>query len=292
MNRYLGLLVLIFLMSACTSESSTGSTLQDGDTNRVEQEMTTADEQHVQSDQHQNVEPIPAKLPDPYTMENIQAAVDEYINYDMWNNPPGITNYEPYIGETFEVEVRIYDDEIYAVIEEIDDDQQFFKLLNKNNTVYIDRTLTKEEVPEGDYVSASQFDLIISKLRSPNFGKSTYKDELLAAARKYYESYCEKRQNSETVEEEWKGIVNFYIRDFYEYSTDTYAWFVFPNGDAYMAPVFFDERNGTIAAVGMKGLYVEDIYLQPEDSMYRFWFERDLEATIEVLPCVIDDENE
>ncbi len=56
--------------------------------------------------------------------------------------------------------------------------------------------------------------------------------------------------------------------------------------------IFHYNKDGTIEAVGMKGFYVEDIYSLPQDDYWRFMFDRTLEATIEVLPCVIDDENE
>ncbi len=215
--RKVWMLIIIAMLTSCTAEDilSPGNNieLENEEFYEFQEEINQADEQ--QEVQEEEL-PLPAKLPEPYTMENIQAAVDEYINYVIWSNPPGHSFYYPYIGETFEAEVRIYaDDSIYAVFDNLGGQQYYFELGFTNSTVY-SGAIAEWDWPEGEYASAGKFELKILEPRKPNFGSSPHKDKLAAAARNYYQRSCELSQNSNS--EEWKGTVYYYIGDFYEYS--------------------------------------------------------------------------
>ncbi|MBD3922221.1 hypothetical protein H8B09_25925 [Paenibacillus sp. PR3] len=127
------------------------------------------------------------RLPTGYTIANIESAIDECINYNLWNNPdevyPRPAGSEPYVGQQISVEVRLYTDpsgvhKVYAQSNVDNWKDALFKFDRFGGDVYCTgHTTPKEDLwPKGDYEVIDTLSLKVQPVRDPHFGTSPDKD--------------------------------------------------------------------------------------------------------------------
>ncbi|WP_133304999.1 hypothetical protein [Paenibacillus pinisoli] len=229
-------------------------------------------------------------LPDGYTVDAIKNAVIEYANYRMWTSRDHINetvsekSFEPFVGQTIDVDVRVYADEageetVYAHTNKAD---WLIVLKRKVDIVYGDGQVSEGETswPKGKWESVAQFPISIEKPRKPNYGSSPRKDQMIAAAEaqlKYY--LCEDFVRGEGGEK-WIGATA-YLTDFFEYEEGASAWLIRDDGYAAYTPLAFVEGNNTFKAVGVKGFSLENIHLQDPG----FTFQQQIKDTVLKFTC-------
>lgn len=214
-----------------------------------------------------------AGLPAPFTMDKLQQALDEYINYRLWYYPEntagtvGNSSFDAYIGQSIDVEIRSYGEGIYASLPM---KERLVVFEEKEGIVYTQGQIDPDMKawPGGDYTSIGSFSLKISEPRKPVFGDSPRKTKMIEASLAYLDRYYND-VSQQGADEEWEGITATLV-DFYEYEMGTTAWLVRKDGAIYNVPMYFDEENDGILAVGMKGYHVEDAEAFGPEEGYRY----------------------
>lgn len=282
------MLSIIMLIASCSNEDLSTSNIDES----LREEVDGGDAENANKHNLGTVDAIPET--ETFTLEDIEIALDEYINYILWNDP--ITNlggeaptnsgstisFNPYIDKTIDVEVRDYDGNLYASIG-INEWLAIFKTLNESLYCVGLTRPNQYDWPDGDYIVVGSFQMEVAEPRKPNYGSSPYKDQLLVAARENLQSVCEDLHSGEG-SEEWIGA-QAHIVDFFEYQDGTTIVLIKDDGYAWIHPIYFDERNDAIVAVGMKGYGMDNVDQLPSDDLGRFFFELLMDDIIEIHPC-------
>jgi uncharacterized lipoprotein NlpE involved in copper resistance len=218
-----------------------------------------------------------AALPVPFTMDKLQQALDEYINYRLWYYPENTAgtvenaSFDAYIGQSegqsIDVEIRSYGEGIYASLPK---KEWLVAFEEKEGIVYTEGQIDSEMQawPGEDYTSIGSFRLKINEPRKPVYGDSPRKTKMIEASLAYLDRYYND-VSQQGADEEWKGTTATLV-DFYEYEAGTAAWLVRKDGTIYHVPMYFDEENDGILAVGMKGYHVEDAEAFGPEEGYRY----------------------
>ncbi|MHA7967576.1 hypothetical protein ACX93W_26030 [Paenibacillus sp. CAU 1782] len=230
-----------------------------------------------------------ALLPAPYTMDNLQQSLDEYINYRLWYYPENTTgaleenvSFDSYIGksvgQSIDIEIRSYEGNVYA---SLPTKEWLIPFSANDGIVYTEGEINSEQQawPESDYTSIGSFSLKVNEPRSPVFGSSVRKDKMVEASLAYLDHFYDdvSRQGEE---EAWAGTTATLV-DFYESQMATAAWLVRKDGEIYHVPMYFEEEEAGITAVGMKGFRLNDVEAFGVEEGYRFRKELE-DAQVEV----------
>ena len=236
----------------------------------------------------QDVAYMNSELPDYFTLTNIEDALNEYINYRLWFYPAKIMgkvedeNFDSYIGNEIDVEVRNYNGEIFASTN-AGEWLAYFKV--KNGIVYCEGLVRQNEPtwPKGEYTVLGNFQVKVEGPHKPNYGHSPNKDKMLVAALSYLEKYCEDMING-AERDKWIGAQG-YLVDFYEYENGTSAWFIRNDGEAVNVPMLFIEENKTIKVEGLKGYSLKNVDTLNSTDPGRYLFEKQIQDAVKEVSC-------
>ncbi|RKP47964.1 hypothetical protein D7Z26_22415 [Cohnella endophytica] len=234
-------------------------------------------------------------LPTGFSMNALQDAFEEYVNYRLWFYPAKVvgndSGFDALIGRTIDVEVRIYTDDegVRRVYGHTSNSERLAIFAMKEGIVYCAGQAGKEEPqwPQGDYETIDTFSIEVGQPHKPNYGTSARKEKMIAAAEAYDKAFCQDMIRGEGAEE-WQGS-KVYLADFYEYEEAAISWIVRRDGYAWLAPVHLAEKNGEFETTGLKGFGIEKIYgLDPNDSG-RYMFESLINGAAKQFTCGSED---
>ncbi|WP_127532841.1 hypothetical protein [Paenibacillus kobensis] len=236
------------------------------------------------------------RLPVGYTIANIESAIDECINYIMWNNPeeeiPRPAGSEPYVGQQVSVEVRLYTDpsgghKVYAQSNVDIWKDLLFKFDRLGGEVYCTghANPVEESGPEGDYEVIDTISLQVQPVRDPHFGTSPEKDRMIKTVENKVTAMCE----DFTAGSDGKLYLDsdVYMVDFYEYEMSVGFWFVLKGGNAYYSGVGLrlDKTTNEYEITGKKGFPLNNIDSMKKGDPGRFMFDRMVQAAIKHYKC-------
>jgi len=233
-------------------------------------------------------ENITYSLPKQYSVDKIESAIEEYLNYILWNNIE--TRYDSNIGKNMEMDVRVYatnqgDKKIYAYYPQ---DEELFILQDINGVLYCTGQISmdnKDSWPQGNYETAGTLSVSVQSLRTPNFGSSERKNTMIAAAEsKLRSSLCEDYLGGED-RERWVGATAF-IPNFFEYEDVISAWIERQDGFIVYSPISIEERDGEMIASGVKGFEIKkDELLTLNNDLGKVIYERNNTVIIKEITC-------
>ncbi|WP_058300478.1 hypothetical protein [Gorillibacterium timonense] len=235
-----------------------------------------------------------AELPAGYTLAKIRTALEDYINLRLWLYPDrtegkGTNEFEPYIGQDLEFELRLYtgSDGQKRIYAHADKGKSLVTFTLMDGIVYANGKVTEEESgadwPGQDFQAKGTLTQHISEPHKPDYGSTPHKDKMIAAAKEYAKRICEDL-NASSERDQWNKA-EVYIQDFYEYETGTALWIVRSDDYAWYSPLSFEESGDTIKAVGVKGFEVKNIHGLAADQLERFMFDRAVSDSITHYRC-------
>jgi hypothetical protein len=239
-----------------------------------------------------------AELPQGFTLDKIEEALLEYINYRLWLYPSkligGITTgkeFDNYVNKSIEVEIRVYEtDSGKLVCGKTNIGERLMVFRNKHDFVYCDGQIGEEEQEQGQpgnieiYAVLETYTVTIPEPHKPNYGTSQRKEKMLAA----FESYIKKQlydlynNLGGPKLDEWAEIEVF-IADFYEYEDGAHAWFLKKDGSIESYAVYFIEANGEFQVQSLKGYTMNS--KDEFNEWGRFYFERDMTDAVSHFIC-------
>lgn len=271
------ILLLSLLLYACTNKEY----------NDTSKEIVNLSANGLQ--QNQEVE-----LSAGFTMDKIQNALLEYINYRLWLYPAKILDavsdkdFDNYIGKSVNVEIRIYKtgigESVYAYTS-IGEWLAVFK--SKNGFVYCDGQISKGEYgwPDNidDYTVLEKYSILIPQPHKPNYGTSQSKDKMIAALESAIKASCENYyKGADKYYDEWTNV-DVYISDFYEHENATHAWLCRQDGSIINYPVAFEKIDNEFRVQTIKGFTVNN--KNEFNEFGRFQFEKDINDAVMHFKC-------
>jgi hypothetical protein len=238
------------------------------------------------------------KLPTDFTKANIKSAFEEYMNYRLWfypkkieGNYSAVKSFDSYIGQTIDVEVRLYSDsygkkKVYAHTSI----GQWLAVFEINNgIVYCDGQISKDETmwPQDNFEVIGTFSVEVQQPHKPNYGTSPRKDRMIAAIETKLKALCEDF-TSGSEGDVWSNA-KVYIVDFYEYESGAEAWFVRQDGYAWYSPVQLILKNNEFEANSLKGFGMKNINALDKDDPGRFMFDRQIHDAVKQFTCNSND---
>ncbi len=221
------------------------------------------------------------KLAEEYSIGTLQTAMEDYINERLWYYPEkiegqGMNKFDSYIGQTLQVEVRVYkdaegQDKLYGHTN-IGDWLVVFK--SKDGYVYADGQVSSG--PEGgwpgdSYETAGSFTVKVNPPHQIEYGDSPHKREVVAAMDKRVKALCADLTHG-TDAADWKNAQVF-VADFHPYEDMTTAWVIRPDGYTWITGVFAEEQEGTLTGGLTAGFGIHKIKDLPETDPTRYEFE-------------------
>ncbi|WP_256757733.1 hypothetical protein [Cohnella sp. WQ 127256] len=287
MKKLILFIVLVAGLPALLSSCKNSDEVKFGSINANTVESTQATESSL-------MPTLEVKLPPPYSLVNINNALEEYINYRLWLYPAKVKlnasskNFDPYIGQAIEVEVRVYEDNSGGkkVFAQTNIGEWLVEFKIGNGIVYCDGQISKEDIglwPEGNDVVVGSFEVQIKEPHKPNYGTSTRKDAMITAAEKHLKDICDDLLRGEGGDI-WVGTT-FYLEDFYEYTDVVSAWLVRPDGYVWLSPMYFTEDNDVYRATGMKGFGIDDITKWDRYDLTRYAFDKGTQDAVRKFTC-------
>ncbi len=234
-------------------------------------------------------------FPDGYSIPSIQAALDERINYVLWNQPEEPERREPhtgpYVGQDIQVEVRVYPDgegrrNVYAKtdIENWKDSVVTFK--QYGGTIYAEDYRSPSGNPwlREDHEIAETFKMKVKPVRRPEFGSLPQKENMMKAAENGLQNIC-LDVTSNWSRGPWPGS-KFYMLDFFEYEAMLTVWQVQAEGRAGLIPLAlnWDSVSEEFQVQGSKGFAIE-LQSPDTDPSTRRWFDRQMEQVLKSYAC-------
>ncbi len=237
-------------------------------------------------------------LPSGYSLENIEAATKELINYQLWFYPADVwarndesKAFDPYIGKKFHMDVRVYrtdsgEQQVYAKTSA--GEWLIHYELIRDTIVGTDQVHIGESAyPQGNYESAGSFTVQVLEPHPPNYGTSPRKEKMIEAVEQRVSEICTEFQKEEDPTL-WSGT-EVYINNFYEYEESGAAWFVRQDGYAMKIPMQLAESNGEFDThLGKGKLFIlENIHSLDESQARRYMFESESKVAVGRMTCEV-----
>ncbi|GIQ71162.1 hypothetical protein DUZ99_12010 [Xylanibacillus composti] len=234
-----------------------------------------------------------ALLPSGFTLQNIQTALEQYINDRLWFYPtevrgsPTDKNFDPYIGRTLEVEVRVYDDgsgdkQVYA---QTSAGEWLVRFMIQQGIVYSEGQVGpgEDHYPQGNYMAVGSFTIEIQEAHPPNYGMSPRKEKMIIAIEETAKAVCEDLERG-TESGIWSGT-EVYMADFYEYEEAGALWLVRFDGYALYMPIEIVEEYNSFTTVLGKGYGLNNVYELDQNDPGRFMFDRQTQDAVRKTRC-------
>lgn len=222
-----------------------------------------------------------AKLADGYSIGTLQTAMENFINERLWYYPEkiegkGMDQFDAFIGQTLQVEVRLYkdaegQDKVYGHTD-IGDWLVIFK--NEDGYVYADGQVSEESPdawPGDSYETAGSFTVKVNPSHQIEYGDSPHKREVVAVMDKQVRALCADLTRGADAAD-WKNAQVF-VADFHPYEDMTTAWVVRPDGYAWVTGVFAEEQEGALTGGVTGGFGIHKIKDLPETDPNGYEFD-------------------